>query len=94
MRTDRQTDLTKLTVAFHNFSKAPKNERTPQLGSALYSIWDVMVLPPSLGCTEFGKHFLHTRGESYAVVCLPSESPEVQLDAHPEVQNYNNPCKN
>ena len=25
-RTDRQTDMTKLIVAFHNFSNAPKNK--------------------------------------------------------------------
>ena len=27
MRTDRQTDMTKLVVAFRNFSRAPKNTR-------------------------------------------------------------------
>ena len=43
---DGQTDLTKLTVAFRNFAKVPKNERNPQIGSAIYPIWDVMVLPP------------------------------------------------
>jgi hypothetical protein len=26
MRTDRQTDMKKLIVAFHNFANAPKNE--------------------------------------------------------------------
>jgi len=25
-RTDRQTDMTKLVVAFHNFANAPKNK--------------------------------------------------------------------
>ena len=43
---DGQTDWTKLTVAFRNFAKAPKNERTPKLGSVIYPIWDVVVLSP------------------------------------------------
>jgi hypothetical protein len=29
MRTERQTEMTKLKAAFHNFAKAPKKKSTP-----------------------------------------------------------------
>ena len=36
MRTDRRTEMTKLTVAFRNFANAPKNLRTTHYGGTLY----------------------------------------------------------
>jgi hypothetical protein len=38
MRTDRQTDMTKLTVAFRDFAKAPKNQNPRQVITIISSL--------------------------------------------------------
>jgi len=45
-RTDRQTDITKLTVALRNFAKAPKNQR--EIFELAMYLASFLALPPSL----------------------------------------------
>ena len=38
MRTDRQTDMMKLIVAFHGFAKAPKNQSVDSVEANDFSV--------------------------------------------------------
>jgi len=53
MRTDGQTDMTKLIVAFHNFAKAPKNRRMFRLrgASRRMSAWKFKYLKIKSACS-------------------------------------------